>query len=212
MKHRPQTSLLTGARARSIASSSGAVNVAVHGTFETTRPASWCCFPTKLGWMALAATGDGVARVLMGYETREGLLDAITSRGADPVFAELRSEWRSLVERYASGERVDLTRIPLAHRWSTPFQQRVVLATRQIPIGATCTYQALASAAGSPGAARAVGQVMATNPVPLLMPCHRVLAAGGRLGGFSAPTGLEFKCRLLALEARMTAEMAHITT
>ena len=70
-----------------------------------------------------------------------------------------------------------------------------------MPRGETVSYAELAGRAGSPNAARAVGGVMAGNRVPLLVPCHRVVGAGGRLGGFSAPTGVELKKRLLALEA-----------
>jgi O-6-methylguanine DNA methyltransferase len=103
--------------------------------------------------------------------------------------------------RFLDGEPVDLRDIPLALDHLSPFQQRVVAACRAIPYGATRTYGAVAAAAGSAGAARAVGQVMAGNRHPLVVPCHRVVAAGGKLGGFSAPQGLALKRRLLALEA-----------
>ena len=86
---------------------------------------------------------------------------------------------------------VDLTGLP-------PFAARVLAACREIPCGHTMTYGALAAAVGAPGAARAVGQVMARNPVPLVIPCHRVLGAGGRLTGFSG--GLAWKRALLAHE------------
>lgn len=81
---------------------------------------------------------------------------------------------------------------------STAFQQRVWTVLRSIPVGETRQYSDLARALGCPGAARAVGQACGANPIPVLIPCHRVLAAGGTLGGFSA--GLEWKRRLLALE------------
>jgi methylated-DNA-[protein]-cysteine S-methyltransferase len=82
----------------------------------------------------------------------------------------------------------------------TPFQQRVVETVQGIPFGQTMSYAEVAERAGSPRAARAVGNVMAQNRTPMVVPCHRVLASGGRLGGFSAPGGTEFKRRLLALE------------
>jgi methylated-DNA-[protein]-cysteine S-methyltransferase len=80
------------------------------------------------------------------------------------------------------------------------FERRVLETARDIPPGATLTYGELAAKAGAPGAAREVGQAMARNRFPIVVPCHRVLAAGGGFGGFSAPGGLESKARLLTLE------------
>jgi methylated-DNA-[protein]-cysteine S-methyltransferase len=81
-----------------------------------------------------------------------------------------------------------------------PFYRQVYEAARRIPAGATLTYGELAARVGAPGAARAVGQAMGRNPWPLIVPCHRVLAAGGRTGGFSAPGGVATKLRLLRIE------------
>jgi methylated-DNA-[protein]-cysteine S-methyltransferase len=89
------------------------------------------------------------------------------------------------------------------------FQRAVVGHCRRIPPGQTLTYGQLAARVGRPRAARAVGRVMATNRFPLIVPCHRVVAAGGVLGGFSAPQGLAMKKRLLAAEA---ASIAHQRT
>ncbi len=80
------------------------------------------------------------------------------------------------------------------------FHRRVYRALRQVPAGRTVTYAELARLAGSPGAVRAVGQALARNPYPLVVPCHRVVAAGGRLGGFTAPGGLQLKQQLLRSE------------
>lgn len=86
--------------------------------------------------------------------------------------------------------------------WSdiSAFRRRVLEACRRIPFGSTATYADLARAAGSPGAARAVGSTMATNPLPLIVPCHRVLCSDGSLGGFSSPQGPSQKVRMLQLE------------
>lgn len=83
-------------------------------------------------------------------------------------------------------------------RDTTPFTRQVLRVVGRIPYGATCTYGAVAARAGHPGAARAVGRAMASNPLPLFIPCHRVVAAGGGLGGFGG--GLPLKRALLALE------------
>jgi methylated-DNA-[protein]-cysteine S-methyltransferase len=103
--------------------------------------------------------------------------------------------------RYAEGEPVDFSDVPVCVDHLTPFARRVVRSCRAIRRGQTRSYSDLATAAGRPGAARAVGQVMATNRVPLVVPCHRVVAASGGLGGFSAPDGLAMKRRLLDLES-----------
>ncbi len=87
---------------------------------------------------------------------------------------------------------------PLDWGKATDFQRRVWKALQTIPLGETRQYSDLARALGCPGASRAIGQACGANPIPVLVPCHRVLAAGGTLGGFSA--GLEWKRRLLALE------------
>lgn len=87
---------------------------------------------------------------------------------------------------------------PMDWEGATEFQRRVWKALQAIPPGETREYSDLARTMGCPGAARAIGQACGANPIPVLVPCHRVLAAGGMLGGFSA--GLEWKRRLLALE------------
>jgi methylated-DNA-[protein]-cysteine S-methyltransferase len=103
--------------------------------------------------------------------------------------------------QFAAGEAVDFSDIPVDGEHLSPFQRRVVRACRAIGRGQTRTYGELAAAAGSPGAARAVGRVMATNRTPLVVPCHRVVGASGSLGGFSAPQGVAMKRRLLMMES-----------
>jgi len=94
--------------------------------------------------------------------------------------------------------RLDLTRVPAFHR-------RVFGVVRDIPPGQTRSYGEVAALCGQRHAARAVGQAMARNPFPLIVPCHRVLAAGGRSGGFSAPGGVTTKLRLLAIEGALSS-------
>lgn len=99
--------------------------------------------------------------------------------------------------RYVAGESVDWPTLPLAWNSVTPFRRKVLQALRaDVHAGAVTTYGDLAACVGSPAAARAVGGAMATNPWPLLVPCHRVLGGGGRLGGFSG-AGLPMKRWLL---------------
>jgi methylated-DNA-[protein]-cysteine S-methyltransferase len=106
------------------------------------------------------------------------------------------------IRRYLAGERVDFAAVAVDLESLEPFQQKLYAALRAVPFGATTTYGELAKTLGLPGweGARDVGAAMGQNPVPIVIPCHRVLAAGGRLGGFSAPGGSATKARLLALE------------
>jgi len=104
------------------------------------------------------------------------------------------------LKAYLFGERVDFKDEPLRLTDCTPFQRKVLEACRQIQYGETTSYAGLARLVGQPGAARAVGGVMRRNPVPIIIPCHRVLSSGGGLGGFSAPGGVSLKERLLAME------------
>ncbi len=98
------------------------------------------------------------------------------------------------------GEPVELADIPLDEAGLPEFHCRVYAAARRIARGSTRTYGVIAAELGDPGAARAVGQALGRNPWPIVVPCHRVLAAAGRPGGFSAPGGTATKMRLLAIE------------
>jgi methylated-DNA-[protein]-cysteine S-methyltransferase len=109
-------------------------------------------------------------------------------------------ELEDRLHAYARGEQTSLQDVLVDWSGLTPFQQRVLRACRRIPWGVTRTYADLASAVGSPKAARAVGGVMSRNRVPLVIPCHRVIASNGGLGGFSSRSGLKMKRRLLQLE------------
>src|SRR5206468_8080455 len=98
------------------------------------------------------------------------------------------------------GEPRDLSGVALDMERAPPFHRRVYDAARAIPAGATCSYGEVASRLGAPGAARAVGQALGRNPFAIVVPCHRVLAAGGKTGGFSANGSITAKLRMLAIE------------
>ncbi len=121
----------------------------------------------------------------------------------DPELCE--DDWnadvRRRLERYCIGETVDFDDLPLDLPPGTEFQRRVLQVTRRIPYGKTMSYGTLASKAGYPRAARAVGSVMSANRFPIIVPCHRVVAAGGKAGGYTSPQGVSLKLQLLALEA-----------
>ncbi|MBI1345674.1 methylated-DNA--[protein]-cysteine S-methyltransferase [bacterium] len=142
-----------------------------------------------------------VQRVLMGYRSAAALRQAILTIDPHFISADWYPELRERITNHLNGEFDHFLDVKVADLWSTPFQRDVVQTLRLIPAGQTTSYGDLARKVGRTGAARAVGQVMATNPVPLIVPCHRVLGSGGRLGGFSAPTGTVLKQQLLDLEA-----------
>ncbi len=159
-------------------------------------------FPSQLKWMAVVAAGTMVKQLTFGHPTAvaaraaidRGLLAHAVPGGAEaPLVRRLQA--------YAAGMADDFRDIPIDLGRPNTFRRRVLEQCRQIPYGATLGYGELAAKAGHPGAARAVGNCMAANRIPLLIPCHRVVCSDGRLGSFSAPGGTETKRRLLALES-----------
>ena len=158
-------------------------------------------FPTALGWFALAGSDGMVDRLMIGHRTARQVRAA---RAASPFSSEKESDWhpelRTRLQQYAEGEPDSFDDVAVRETATTRFQRAVLRAVRGIRFGETVTYGELAALSGSPAAARAVGAVMARNQVPIVFPCHRVVAAGGGLGGFSAPDGLNLKQRMLKLE------------
>lgn len=112
----------------------------------------------------------------------------------------LTREAADLLERYFKGERISFASFPLDLTGLTPFRQDVLHLAAQIPYGQLVSYAMLAKQCGRPGAARAVGGAMAANPIPIIVPCHRVVAASGDLTGYSGPGGVLMKKHLLRLE------------
>ena len=154
-------------------------------------------FETAWGWMALCWRGDTLFRVVLPARRRQVV--SKLSGLAVPLGKGARSRLAQRCGRYFEGERVELS-APVEFPAASEFRRRVWEVTAQVPYGEVVTYGEVATRAGRPGGARAVGQAMAHNPVPLVVPCHRVVAADGTLGGFSAEGGVELKRRLLVLE------------
>ncbi|HYD84521.1 MAG TPA: methylated-DNA--[protein]-cysteine S-methyltransferase [Opitutus sp.] len=162
-------------------------------------------FPTPLGLFsltvdsagALAATAFGDLLALQRRLPRSPLCHIIDDKSATAAA-------RKQVLAYLAGARRDFD-LPLAPQ-GTVFQQRVWTALRRIPFGETRTYRDLATALGNPGASRAVGRANATNPICLIVPCHRVIGADGSLTGFAF--GEDLKRRLLDLEGASRLRLA----
>lgn len=162
-------------------------------------------FQTDLGWFALCGSGRTVSSLSIGHLSAAAARRHVSADTGRPIETDWFPELRRRLERFAAGVEMDFADCELDLDGYTPFQKRVLAVTREIAYGTTVTYAQLAHSAGTPRAARAVGNVMARNPVPILVPCHRVTATGGGWGGYSAPQGVVLKRRLLAMES-VTAE------
>lgn len=161
-------------------------------------------FETALGFCGIAWNEIGVARFQLpaatAVTTEHNLLRRLP-HARPGVPPEEISAVVSAAQRYFAGEHLDFSEVRLDLADQDEFFARIYAATRRVGWGCTTTYGTLAKELGAgPEAARAVGQAMARNPVPLIIPCHRVLAAGGKVGGFSAPGGTTAKMRMLELE------------
>ncbi|MFQ6057950.1 MAG: methylated-DNA--[protein]-cysteine S-methyltransferase [Anaerolineae bacterium] len=156
-------------------------------------------FETELGWIGVAVSGRGIVALNLPHPTQEAALSDLRAQWpeADLLTKEALGDLVDQMQRYAAGEQVafhvnlDLSRQP-------PFRRRVLETTLRIPYSETRSYAWIARQIGKPRAYRAVGQALAANPIPIIIPCHRVVASDGGLGGYSG--GLEVKRKLLALE------------
>jgi methylated-DNA-[protein]-cysteine S-methyltransferase len=166
-------------------------------------PVYYEIFRTSLGYMGTVGQSGALLHLLFNYSDRPSIEAKLLPMV--PPQAQQSSWYPDLADRlrrYAEGLAVDFSDIPVKLSHTTPFAQRVMDLVREIPYGQQMTYGQLAEAAGNPGAARAVGSVMRKNPVPLVVPCHRVVRNGGTIGAYSAPGGGDTKRRLLAMESR----------
>jgi len=165
--------------------------------------AGFALFETAVGTCGIAWNERGVAGVQLPERTVAAMRATMARRFPGIGEAPLPSYVRSAIDAMTAllrGESIDLSSIVLDMSGVQPFSRRVYDASRRIPAGATATYGAIAERLGARGAARAVGQALGRNPFPIVVPCHRVLAAGGAMGGFSAPGGVDTKRRLLEIE------------
>jgi methylated-DNA-[protein]-cysteine S-methyltransferase len=155
---------------------------------------------TPLGTIVVGATRDGLVRIGLPSEDSDDVLQQLAERVSPRVLRASRDSLvqtrRQLDESFGHERR--LFEIPLDWRLTTGFRRDVLRATEQIPYGQTASYRDVATRAGSPNAVRAAGSALATNPLPIVVPCHRVLRTGGGLGQYRG--GPEAKAQLLALE------------
>lgn len=151
---------------------------------------------TAIGVFAMAWGDRGVCRFALPGRTPSWASDGGELAEPDGDLAAIPG----MVRRYAEGEKVDFTGVPLDLGGVATLNRRAYAELLRIGYGETTTYGAIGRALGDATLARAVGTAMGRNPIPLLIPCHRVLGANGRPVGFSAPGGVTSKMKLLALE------------
>ncbi len=159
---------------------------------------------TPYGPMLVAATGDGLVRVALPAEDEDAVLDRLAARISPRVLIaprEVTTQARRELDEYFGGRREQFT-IPLDWRLTAGFRREVLRATAAIPYGATASYAAMATAAGSPRAVRAAGTALATNPLPIVVPCHRVLRSDGVVGAYLG--GSAMKTALLQSEGALS--------
>ena len=166
-------------------------------------------FQTPVGTCGIAWNDVGVCAVSLPGPTADATRERLVRHHPSARETQPGRNIQSAIDdinRLLAGERVDLSHIVLDESAQPDFNRRVYAIARAIPPGQTMTYGAIAKQLGDPLLAQRVGQALGRNPNPIITPCHRVLAANGKMGGFSAPGGAETKHRMLLIERALPDE------
>jgi methylated-DNA-[protein]-cysteine S-methyltransferase len=169
------------------------------------KSAELCYAAWSSAWGPMGAVWgpEGIVKVLLPHYSPSDL-DAVL-RWENPAAAKDEKPFARLVElsrAYFNGQKVDFTEVACSLPQPSTLTGKVLAACRKIPYGQTRSYGSIAQEIGAPDASRAVAAALGKNPVPLVVPCHRVVYSDGRSGGFSSPGGVELKLRMLAIEKR----------
>ena len=161
-------------------------------------------FQTKWGYFGLAGTQYGLCRTQLPgskpEKIKSRLLKNLPTAQFDKTFCKILQDQ---ITAYFEGDYIKFSRdIPLILDGFSSFGTSILTTCREIEIGQTITYCQLAKKAGRPNASRAVGSTLAKNPLPLIIPCHRIIRSDGKMGGFSAPGGITLKKKMLELECK----------
>ena len=162
---------------------------------------AYATLDSPLGRLLLATTPQGLVRIAyLDYTDEDAVLEDLARKLSPRVLAAAwrLDEPRRELDQYFAGGRQDFD-LPLDWRLTQGFARRVLEATAGIPYGATATYKQMASKAGNERASRAAGNALGSNPIPIVVPCHRILHSGGGLGGYTG--GVDKKRLLLAVES-----------
>lgn len=168
-----------------------------------TRADAFALFDTPVGVCGIAWAADGIAGTQLPEETAAATRTRLKQRFPNAKESEPTPEMAATIADIVSllgGKRVDLSGVAIDMKAVPEFEREVYIAAREIPAGATKTYGEIAKRIGKPTAAREVGVALARNPFAIIVPCHRVVAASGKTGGFSAGGGVKTKLKLLAIE------------
>lgn len=164
-------------------------------------PCLYALTPTALGWVGILASSYGIRRLTLPQASPSvavARLDLPKWAGSsEPALATL-PDIEERLERYFRGEETSFPDVLDVD--GTPFRKKAWEVARTIPWGETRSYAWIAHNMGHPGAARAVGQAMRSNPVPIIVPCHRVIGSDGRMCGYGGPDGVDLKRKLLDME------------
>jgi methylated-DNA-[protein]-cysteine S-methyltransferase len=174
---------------------------------------AYTIFETPIGRCAVAWSGAAIVGAALPEADDAGTIRNATRLCPDATEAAPPAWVRDVVERVQrllTGEVAEFSDLRLALDRANAFERQVYRALLAVPHGQTRTYGALAAAIGQPGAARAVGRALGRNPIPIIIPCHRVVAADGRTGGFSAPGGVTTKMKLLDIERARSGAQASL--
>jgi methylated-DNA-[protein]-cysteine S-methyltransferase len=164
---------------------------------------AYTLFETAIGTCGLAWGPQGLIGLQLPEANEALTVQRLTQHLDDPQKTSAPPQIHQVMDAVVSlteGANIDLSQVALDMTGISPYNRRLYEAIRAIPPGATKTYGEIAADLGEPGAARAVGRAMGQNPWPIIVPCHRVVAANGKTGGFSAYGGVSTKLRLLAIE------------
>ncbi len=159
-------------------------------------------FRTRWGFFGFCFTEGGLLKTALPASKQAVKANLLSKFPEACPNATVFRDLRDRIKVYYEGERVNFgsfSRINIS--FFTDFSRQVLTACQKIPYGKTVSYRQLAKQIKHPSAARAVGTVLAKNPIPLIIPCHRVIRTDGKLGGFSAPGGINTKQKMLNLEA-----------
>lgn len=158
---------------------------------------------TVIGFMGIAWSERGLIRLCLPERSREAVERRLFRHGGVSSSTD-QPQWVvdliASIKAYAASEDVDFSGVPVDLAGIDDFRLAIYDAARKLGFGETTTYGELARRAGHDGLARETGAALGANPVPLVIPCHRILAAGGKIGGFSAPGGSATKEKMLAME------------
>jgi methylated-DNA-[protein]-cysteine S-methyltransferase len=183
--------------------------VGVHQGLCNMSAQGFALFETAIGGCGIAWGARGIIGVQLPERNDRATRDCLSRRFPDACEADPPSDVQHAIDSIVAllcGEARDLSFIALDMEGVPPFRQAIYAVLRGIPAGATLSYGEIATRLGGGSAAREVGEAMGKNPFPIIVPCHRVVAAGGKVGGFSAAGGVTTKLRLLNIEGARVGE------